>query len=226
MDYLHQLLFGLFPYIAGSVFLLGSLLRYDRGQYTWRAMSSQMLSGGQAFRWGSNLFHLGIILLYFGHLFGLLTPKELYHAFGLSTAAKQAMAIWLGGLFGTICFFGLSYLLYRRLFNERVRANSASMDTAIIALIYLQLITGLSTIFVSVEHSDGAVMVHLAHWAQHVVTFRSDAWSYIVDVPMIYKIHVFLGLVMFTLFPFSRLVHIWSWPIEYVQRRYQVVRHH
>lgn len=226
MDYLHQLIFGVFPYIAGSVFLLGSLLRYDRGQYTWRAMSSQVLNSGPKFRWGSNLFHLGIILLYFGHLLGLLTPQSVYHAFGLSTATKQAMAIGLGGLFGSICFVGLSYLLYRRLFNERVRVNSAHMDTAIIALIYVQLITGLSSIFVSVEHADGEVMVHLAHWAQQIVTFRAGAWVNITDVPVIYKIHVFLGLVMFTLFPFSRLVHIWSWPIEYVQRRYQVVRHH
>lgn len=226
MDYLHQLIFGVFPYIAGSVFLLGSLLRYDRGQYTWRAMSSQVLNSGPKFRWGSNLFHLGIILLYFGHLLGLLTPQSVYHTFGLSTATKQAMAIGLGGLFGSICFVGLSYLLYRRLFNERVRVNSAHMDTAIIALIYVQLITGLSSIFVSVEHADGEVMVHLAHWAQQIVTFRAGAWVNITDVPIIYKIHVFLGLVMFTLFPFSRLVHIWSWPIEYVQRRYQVVRHH
>lgn len=224
MDYINQFIFSVFPYIAGTVFLLGSLLRYDRGQYTWRAMSSQTLNSGPAFRWSSNLFHVGIILLFFGHLFGLLTPQPVYQALGLSTAAKQAMAIWLGGLFGVICFIGLTYLLYRRLFNPRVRANSAPMDTFIIALLYLQLLTGLASIGVSIDHPDGYVMVQLANWAQSIVTFQSGAWVYIADVHWIYKLHIFLGLIMFTCFPFSRLVHIWSWPIGYAWRRYQVVR--
>jgi nitrate reductase gamma subunit len=226
MDYINQLVFSVFPYIAGAVFLLGSVLRYDRGQYTWRAMSSQILNSGPAFRWSSNLFHAGIILLFFGHLFGLLTPSQLYHALGLSTAAKQAMAIWLGGLFGTLCFAGLTYLLYRRLFNPRVRANSAPMDTFIILLLYVQVITGLSSIAISIQHPEGYVMTQLAAWAQGIVTFQSGAWMHITGVHWIYKFHIFLGLIMFTLFPFSRLVHIWSWPIGYVQRRYQVVRRH
>lgn len=226
MDYIHQLIFGVFPYIAGAVFIFGSLLRYERGQYTWRAMSSQPFTSGPAFRWASIAFHVGIILLFFGHLFGLLTPKEAYHALGLSTSAKQILAIVAGGVFGTLCFAGLSYLLYRRLFNERVRANSAPMDTFIIALLYLQIITGLLSILVSRHHLDGAVMVLLATWAQHIITFRADAWTYVAGVPWVYKLHIFLGLIMFTSFPFSRLVHIWSWPVEYAWRRYQVVRSH
>lgn len=226
MDYINQLIFGVFPFIAGAIFLFGSLLRYERGQYTWRAMSSQTLSTGPAFRWASIAFHVGILLLFFGHFFGLLTPKSVYLALGLSTSAKQLLAIVAGGIFGTLCFVGLTYLLYRRLFNERVRVNSAPMDTFIIALLYLQVITGLLSIIVSTGHMDGAVMVQLANWAQHIVTFRADAWTHIVDVHWIYKLHIFLGMIMFTAFPFSRLVHIWSWPIGYVRRRYQVVRSH
>lgn len=226
MDYIHQLIFGVSPYIAGAVFIFGSLLRYERGQYTWRAMSSQPFTSGPAFRWASIAFHVGILLLFFGHLFGLLTPKGAYHALGLSTSAKQILAIVAGGVFGTLCFAGLSYLLYRRLFNERVRANSAPMDTFIITLLYLQVITGLSSISVSKDHLDGNVMVLLATWAQHIVTFRADAWTYVAGVPWVYKLHIFLGLIMFTAFPFSRLVHIWSWPVEYAWRRYQVVRSH
>jgi len=224
MDYLNQLIFGAGPYLAGTVFLLGSYLRYERGQYTWRAMSSQIFTSTPNFRRASIAFHVGILLLFFGHLFGLLTPAPVYHALGLSTSAKQLLAMVAGGLFGALCFVGLSYLLWRRLFNERVRANSAPMDTFIIALLYLQLITGLISIGVSSQHMDGAVMVLLANWAQHIVTFRPDAWQYIADVHWEYKLHVLLGLVMFTAFPFSRLVHIWSWPIAYVRRRYQVVR--
>ncbi len=226
MDYLNQLVFGVFPYLAGTVFIFGSLLRYERGQYTWRAMSSQSFTSGPGFRRASIAFHVGILFLYFGHLFGLLTPQEVYHAMGLSTSTKQALAIWAGGLFGILCFAGLSWLLWRRLFNPRVRANSAPMDTFIISLLFLQIVTGLLSILVSKDHMDGEVMVQLANWAQHIVTFRADAWVYVVDVHWIYKLHIFLGLVMFTCFPFSRLVHIWSWPVEYVRRSYQVVRRH
>jgi len=144
----------------------------------------------------------------------------------MSTATKQALAIWAGGIFGILCFLGLTYLLYRRLFNDRVRANSAPMDTFIIALLWLQVVTGLLSIFVSVQHPEGYVMVQLGQWAQGIVTFQVSAWQYIADVHWIYKLHVFLGLVMFFSFPFSRLVHIWSWPIEYARRNYQVVRRH
>ena len=222
--YLNQLFFSVVPYLAGTVFLLGSFLRYERGQYTWRAMSSQTLDNPPFFRWASILFHVGILLLFFGHLFGLLTPTWVYQSFGLSSGTKQLIAIIAGGFFGGICFIGLSYLVWRRLFNPRVRANSSPMDTFIICLIYLQLITGLASLLVSKDHLDGEVMVQLGHWAQSIVTFQSGAWEYVVDVHWIYKLHMVLGFAMFTAFPFSRLVHIWSWPIEYVSRRYQVVR--
>lgn len=223
--YIHQLFFSVVPYLAGTIFLLGSFLRYERGQYTWRAMSSQILDDPKAFRWASIAFHVGIILLFFGHLFGLLTPVWLYQAFGLSSGTKQLIAIVAGGFFGTICFLGLTYLVYRRLFKPRVRANSAPMDTFILVLIYLQLLTGLSTIFISMDHLvDGATMVQLGQWAQSLVTFQAGGWQYVVDVHWVYKMHMFLGFIMFAAFPFSRLVHIWSWPVEYVARRYQVVR--
>jgi nitrate reductase gamma subunit len=224
MEYTNQLLFGVFPYLAGTAFIIGSLLRYERGQYTWRAMSSQPLTNGAKFRWASNAFHIGILLLFFGHLFGLLTPTWVYQSLGVSTSAKQALAIVAGGAFGLLCFAGLSYLLYRRLFDPRVRANSARMDTFIIALLYVQLITGLLSILVSKDHMDGAVMVQLGYWAQGIVTFQAGAWQHVVDVHWIYRLHIFLGLVMFTVFPFTRLVHIWSVPFKYVFRNYQVVR--
>lgn len=224
MDYMNQLFFGVGPYLAGTIFLLGSIVRYERGQYTWRAMSSQIVNNTPAFRWGSNLFHIGILLLFLGHLFGLLTPPAVYQAFGLTTEAKQWLAIVAGGIFGAICLAGITILLIRRLFIPAVRANSARMDTFIIALLFLQLITGLLTITISVQHPEGDVMVQLGAWAQSIVTFQAGAWEYLVDVHWLYKLHILLGLIMFGCFPFSRLVHIWSWPWGYLRRRYQVVR--
>ena len=225
MSYFHDFLFGIYPYIALAVFLVGSLIRFDREQYTWKSDSSQLLKRGQL-RLGSNLFHIGILALFFGHLFGLLTPKELYHALGLSTAAKQMLAITAGGVFGAMCLVGLLLLLHRRLTEPRIRATSTRMDIFVLLWILATLALGLLSIAVSLGHPDGGVMVLLANWAQHIVTFRSGAADFIAGVHWIYKIHLFFGMTLFVLFPFSRLVHVWSGfaAVAYVTRAYQIVR--
>lgn len=224
-DFLHQLVFGIYPYLCLAVFLVGSLIRFDREQYTWKSDSSQMLRTGQL-RWGSNLFHVGILALFFGHLFGLLTPPALYHALGLSSATKQMLAIGAGGVFGTLCLAGLILLVHRRLTEPRIRATSTSMDIFILLWILATLLLGLASIFWSLGHRDGGVMLLLGGWAQHIVTFRAGAADYLREVDWIYKTHLFFGLTMFLLFPFSRLVHVWSGfaVVGYLTRAYQIVR--
>jgi len=223
MDYLNELVFGYYPYLALSVFLLGSLVRFERDQFTWRSGSSQMLRT-KNMRLASNLFHIGILLLFFGHLFGLLTPEWAYKAIGISTPAKQLIAIIAGGIFGLMTFVGLSMLLFRRLFDARIRATSSGSDHFILILLYVQLILGLATLPLSMTHLDGANMVALANWAQHIVTFRPGAAEFVVDTHWIFKAHIVLGLTMFLVFPFTRLVHIWSAPVWYLGRSYQLVR--
>lgn len=223
-NYLNQLLFGYYPYVALSVFLLGSLIRFDRDQYSWRSGSSQLLRRRQLV-WGSNLFHVGILLLLAGHVVGLLTPHALYTSLGLTEGAKQMLAIVAGGIFGVVCFIGMTMLLYRRLFDLRIRKTGSTMDTAILLLLYGQLILGLATLPISLQHSDGSTMVILAEWAQRIVTFRGGAADLMAGVHWIFKLHIFGGLTVFLLFPFSRLVHIWSAPVWYLGRKgYQIVR--
>ncbi|MBM3354208.1 MAG: respiratory nitrate reductase subunit gamma [Betaproteobacteria bacterium] len=224
-QFIHQFVFGIYPYICLAVFLLGSLVRFDREQYTWKSDSSQMLRTGQL-RWGSNLFHVGILALFFGHLFGLLTPPALYHAFGLSSAAKQMLAIAAGGVFGTMCLVGLILLVHRRLAEPRIRATSSGMDVFILLWILVTLLAGLASIFWSLGHRDGGVMVALGQWAQHIVTLRAGAAELIAGVDWIYKLHLVLGMTLFLLFPFSRLVHVWSGfaVVGYLTRAYQIVR--
>ncbi|MBX9810593.1 MAG: respiratory nitrate reductase subunit gamma [Burkholderiales bacterium] len=225
MNYLNHFLFGIYPYIALSVFLIGSLVRFEREQYTWKSDSSQLLKRGQL-RLGSNLFHIGILALFLGHLIGLLTPQELYHALGLSTAAKQMLAIIAGGVFGSMCLAGLLLLVHRRLSEPRIRATSTRMDIFILLWILATLALGLTSIFVSLGHRDGSVMVLLANWAQYIVTFRGGAADFIAGVHPLYKVHLVFGMTLFVLFPFSRLVHVWSGfaAIAYVTRAYQIVR--
>ncbi len=224
MNYLDTLLFGVYPYLAGTVFLIGSLIRFDRDQFTWKAHSSQMLSN-KNMRLASNLFHVGIILLFFGHFFGMLTPPEILHALGISAGAKQVLAVVAGSIFGLMCFAGLTMLVKRRLTDPRIRATSSKMDIFILLLLYAQLILGLLTVPVSLMHLDGHNMLLLMQWARNVVTFDPmEAVAAISSLGFLFKLHITLGLTIFLLFPFSRLVHIWSAPVTYPVRPYQVVR--
>ena len=222
-SFINQAVFGIFPYVALTVFLVGSLVRFDREQYGWRSGSSQMLRSSQL-RWGSNLFHIGILFLFAGHFVGLLTPHSVYIALGLSVPAKQMLAIVSGGVFGVLCFVGLTLLVHRRLFDVRIRKTSSAMDIAMLLLLWLQLVLGLVTIPYSLGHPDGEVMLKLADWAQHIVTFRSGAADFMAGIAWPYRAHIVLGMAIFLLFPFSRLVHIWSAPVWYLFRRYQVMR--
>lgn len=223
MSYLNELLFGYYPYVAGAVFLLGSLVRFDRDQYTWRSGSSQLLRG-KNMRVASNLFHVGILLLFVGHFVGLLTPPALYHALGLSTSAKQILAVTAGGIFGVMTLVGLGMLLHRRMTDPRIRATSSKSDVFILWLLFAQLVLGLFTLPVSLAHSDGSTMLLLAEWAQRIVTFRGGAADLVADVNILFKLHLFLGVTIFLVFPFTRLVHIWSAPVWYMGRPYQIVR--
>lgn len=223
MSYFNTLLFGYYPYIALSVFIIGSIARYDRDQYTWRTGSSQLLRTKEL-RVGSNLFHIGILLLFVGHFVGLLTPPELYHSLGLSTSAKQVLAVIAGGIFGGICFKGIYLLIRRRLTDVRIRKTSSRMDIFILLLIGMQLVLGLLTLPISLYHYDGANMLLLSEWAQRIVTFRSGAAEQIESIGIIFKLHLFSGMTLFLVFPFSRLVHVWSVPLSYITRPYQVVR--
>ncbi|MEZ5453758.1 MAG: respiratory nitrate reductase subunit gamma [Thiothrix sp.] len=222
MSYLDSLLFGLYPYLAGAVFLIGSWLRYDQAQYTWRAGSSQMLSG-KGMRKASNLFHVGILVIFFGHLIGLLTPHWVYAPF-MSPGTKQVMAIVVGGIAGAACWYGALLLFLRRRNDPRVRATGTTMDLVVIGILLVQVTLGLLTIIPTLGHLDGSNMLRLAEWAQSIVFFKGGAAEHLAGVGFIFKLHIFLGLSIFLLFPFTRLVHIWSAPVQYLSRSYQIVR--
>ena len=223
MNVLHSFLFTVYPYICLAIFLMGSLARFDRDQYTWKSDSSQLLRAGQL-RWGSNLFHVGILFLFFGHFVGLLTPHWVYEHV-ITAQNKQLLAIYSGGTAGFICFIGLSLLLHRRIVDPRIRLTSHRTDLAILVILWVQLVIGLITLPYSFGHSDGSAMLALSEWAQRIVTFRPDA-GVLVGLDWPYKVHLVLGMTIFLLFPFSRLVHVWSGfgTLAYLWRPYQVVR--
>ena len=224
MNTLHTFLFVVYPYICLGVFLMGSLARFDRDQYTWKSDSSQMLRARQL-RIGSNLFHAGILFLFFGHLFGQLTPHSVYELF-ITAQQKQLLAVVAGGIFGAVCFVGLSMLLHRRLFDPRIRLTSHRTDVAILIILWVQLALGLLTLPASLSHvSEPWIMTNLASYLQGIATFRPDA-SLLTGIPLHFLAHMLLGMTIFLLLPFSRLVHVWSGfaTVAYLFRPYQVVR--
>jgi nitrate reductase gamma subunit len=225
MNYLHQFLFGIYPYIALAIFFLGSLIRYDREQYTWKSDSSQLLHAG-SLRVGNILFHVGIIGLLFGHAAGLLTPIWVWDALGVTHSAKQMVAVVAGGIMGGICLLGIVILLVRRFSNRRLLAVTSFKDKIVLFWILGTLLLGLSSIVSSASHTDGHMMVLLMTWAQHIVTLRGDAASFIVDAPLVFKLHLLMGMSLFVLFPFTRLVHVWSGfgALAYLGRAWQLVR--
>lgn len=222
-SFIHHALFGVYPYIALSVFLIGSLVRFDTDQYGWRSKSSQLLRRKQLIM-GSVLFHVGILGILLGHAVGLLTPVAVFELIGISHGFKQMMAIVVGGICGVACFIGLAMLLHRRLFDSRIRKTSSFSDLAVLLILFAQLSLGMLTIPLSLGHLDGAMMVRFMNYIQGIVTLQPGAADGIIDVPLIFKLHMFLGFTIFLIFPFTRLVHVWSAPVGYLFRNYQVVR--
>jgi nitrate reductase gamma subunit len=223
-EFVNTVLFGIYPYVALVVLAVGTVIRYDREPYTWRTGSSQLLRRRQLM-WGSLLFHVGVLLIFAGHLVGLLTPLAIWEMLGVSHGTKQMIAIVLGGVAGTMGIVGATLLVHRRFFDARIRRNSSFTDSLIILILWVQLALGLFTIRVSMQHLDGEEMVKFMHWAQGIFTFDPKAASYVADAALVFKLHITLGLTIFVLFPFSRLVHMLSAPVRYIWRPgYQVVR--
>lgn len=223
-EFLNQLAFGWFPYVAVIVMIVGSILRFDKDQYSWRSQSSQFLRRKQMLI-GSNLFHLGVVVLFVGHTVGLLTPIGVFHSVGITNQTKQMMALLVGGLAGIAALVGCTMLLHRRLFDKRIRLSSSWGDIAVLVLIWLQLVMGVGTIYWTMQHLDGSEMVQLMGWAHALITLNPGAATQLGEVSLVYKLHIILGLVLFLITPFTRLIHIWSVPIWFLLRPgYQIAR--
>ena len=138
MSGVYGFLFQVYPYVCFTVFVMGSLIRFDQNQYSWKSDSSQLLRAG-TLRWGSNLFHFGILFLFFGHMVGLFTPHAVYGPF-MSAATKQLLAVVAGGAAGLVCFVGLSLLLHRRVFDPRIRLTSHPTDIAVLVVLWVQMV--------------------------------------------------------------------------------------
>ena len=219
-------LFQIYPYIALTVLALGSIARYERDPFTWKSSSSQLLRRKQLIL-GSVLFHVGVLIVFFGHLVGLLTPIWVFDTLGIGHGFKQLLAILVGGVAGVFALVGGAMLLHRRLDRpahprhlelRRHRHPGAAARPA--------RARDSARSSSRCSHLDGGEMVRFMTWSQaHLQLPRRRLGSWSRTPSWIFKLHIFLGLTIFLLFPFTRLVHMLSAPVRYLWRPgYQIVR--
>jgi nitrate reductase gamma subunit len=218
MSVYDTLLFTVFPYLCLTVFTLGHGYRYLTDRYGWNARSSEFLEK-DALRYGSVIFHLGILLTLFGHTGGLLIPQRLFDRVGIHSGMHLSIAYWSGLGVGIAAFSGALLLLWRRMHNRRVQAAGTVNDLATIG--GLGVVVGLGLYNVVFGHFN--VLDTVAPWIRGILVFQPEA-TLMQTVPLSYKLHILAALALLAFSPFSRLVHIWSAPIFYFFRRPIVFR--
>ncbi|MGC8483167.1 MAG: respiratory nitrate reductase subunit gamma [Thermodesulfobium sp.] len=210
MSYFDYLTFLFYPYVVLSIFVSVSIFRFFYRPYNWKTASSEIFED-KILKVGSNLFHFGILALFFGHLFGLLTPERIFQLVGLSSGVHQMIEIIFGSIFGIITVVGVLLLIFRRLTNQLVLATSTSMDIFVLLWIFFTLCLGMTCVIYSfLFERDGHLLLYLSQYVKNLLTFRFQAINYLVMIPVIYRVHMFFGFTLFLILPFSRLVHIFS----------------
>ena len=212
-DYLNNFFLGYLPYIALSVIFVGTVYRAVTKNNTIQATSSQFISKDKTLTWGSNLFHYAIILVFFGHIFGLLTPEWSYNWL-ITNETKRMMAIVLGSLSGIVALVGITLLAIRRFTNKMVRATGKFQDDLIVALLLFQIALGLWSTYITSQSPLSDYMA-MEHWAQGIFILEPDSWKHIAHVDVIYKLHIANGFLIFILFPFTKLMHMVAAPFKY-----------
>lgn len=213
-DYLNNFLLGYLPYIALGVFVTGFIYRIRHRNNTIQATSSQFISNDTSIRLGSPLFHYAIILVFLGHIFGLLTPEWLYNWL-ISNETKRLIAIVMGSLSGIAALVGITILTLRRFTNIRVRATGQIQDYIIVALLLFQIALGLWGTYITTQSPLEDYMA-MEHWAQGIAIFEPDSWKYIASQSWVYKLHIINGFLIFIIFPFTKLMHMVAVPVHFV----------
>ncbi|MDR0484730.1 MAG: respiratory nitrate reductase subunit gamma [Alphaproteobacteria bacterium] len=227
-DIIFSILFGLYPYVALIVFIFGSLTRLKDNPYSVSAKSSQFFnkpSERVLFIASMVGFHIAIIIILLGHAGGFLTPREMFLAMGISDETHAEIAHIVGGIAAVVGLISMVYLLKRRFTNDRVSINSSTGDKLVLLIIFIQLVLGFITIFVENNMNSGDKVALLGWYFQGLLSFNFSAYHYVMNMPLITLLHLFLGWTLFLILPFTRLIHIITAPLHYLVRTgYQIVR--
>jgi nitrate reductase gamma subunit len=210
------------PYVSVTIFVVGHWWRYRRDQFGWTSRSTQMLES-RLLAWGSPLFHYGALAVIAGHVVGILVPASVTAGLGVSESAYHHLAGIAGGIAGLVCLVGLGILTFRRSTVGRVRITTTLTDVAVFVLLGTLIVIGEAmTLGYNVFGSGFDYRAVVGEW------FR-DLWidphpSLMADAPVAYQLHAAIPWLLFALWPFSRLVHAWSYPVQYLGRPYILYR--
>ena len=223
MNSLDQFLWVIFPYICLVVCVIGHIYRYRTDQFGWTSKSSEFVEKKQL-KIGSMMFHIGIIPVIFGHVAGLGIPKEWLHAIGGNDHLYHIGAVYIGGLFGLLTLGGMIVLTSRRFTKKNVRRLSSGSDLVVNVLLLFIVFMGMySTVVTNMVEPSFDYRSTISVWFRNLFLLSPDA-SLMTNVPLSFKIHILAGLGIFALWPFTRLVHIWSVPVNYMSRSYILYR--
>lgn len=209
--FFYFVVYQVFPYVVITVWLIGSFIRFLTHPYTVKSQSSEFLGSKKEINWGARFFHVGVIGLLFGHLLGLFVPKQFLLDFGITPQMTQQIEIVAGGACAILCLVGVGLMIHRRIKNPRIRKTSRPSDWLVLVILAAVLIMGATSIVNSAlyDHS-GEGLLDFVNWAIALVTLQPDAYTYLINAATPQKIHIFIGLCVFLIVPFTRLIHIWS----------------
>ncbi|TYB69092.1 respiratory nitrate reductase subunit gamma [Nonomuraea sp. PA05] len=211
------------PYIALTIFVVGHVWRWRVDQFGWTTRTTQLLES-RLLRLGSPLFHLGAFAAIAGHALGLLVPKTWTAAIGIDEHLYHLVSVSAGTVAGLMVVAGLGLLLARRLTSPRVRRTTTTADKVLFAVLAVVVVLGVSaTIGENLLGGGYDYRASIAVWFRGVLTFRPDP-ALMRDVPLVFQLHALSAWLLAAIWPFTRLVHVWSAPIAYLWRPYIVYR--
>ena len=207
LSFLDIALWVVLPYVSFAILIVGLAWRYKTDQYGWTSRSSQW-NEPAILRWASPLFHFGVLFVFMGHILGLVIPKTWTEAAGVPQHVYHLMATIPGTIAGIMTIVGLALLIYRRLVVKSVRLATTRMDIVTYVMLAIPVLGG---------HEGYDYRETISVWFRSIFYLHPQA-HLMVDVPLSFKLHIIAGLLLFCIWPFTRLVHAVSAPVGYVAR--------
>ena len=221
----NQFLWVIFPYLCVAIFFIGHIARFKFDKFSWTAKSSEFIEK-KRLQWGSLMFHLGIIPVAMGHFVGLVIPASWLRTLGVNDHLYHIGAVYIGSIFGIITLIGMLLLTTRRITQKNIRKLSSASDIIVNFLLLIIVCMGCyATLVTNAVTPDFDYRTSISIWFRDLFVFSPDA-TLMANVPITFKIHVLLGFTIMALWPFTRLVHVWSVPLTYVSRSYIIYRKH